>query len=82
MAHIVDPAMKMEALLIRSSQVLTYPTTGNSPRNTCLCCSGTLLRHISLRGIYWRCGHCYQEMPVQKSLQSLRFPHTRLSLLR
>lgn len=28
--------------------------------------SDTLLRGISLRGIYWRCGHCYQEMPVWK----------------
>ena len=80
MAHIVDTAMKMEALLIRSSQVLTYPKTGNSPRNTCLCCSDTLLRHISSTGIYWRCGHCYQEMPVQKSLQELRFAHERVFL--
>ncbi|MBR8837371.1 MAG: hypothetical protein DSM106950_26015 [Stigonema ocellatum SAG 48.90 = DSM 106950] len=67
----------MEASLIRSSQVLTYPTTGNSQKNTCLCCSETLLRHIRLRGIYWRCSHCHQEMPVQKSLQELRFTHAR-----
>ncbi len=80
MANIVDTAIKMEVLLIRPSQVLTYPTTSNSPRNTCLCCSDTLLRHISLRGMYWRCSSCYQEMPAQKSLQELRFTHARVSL--
>ncbi len=32
--------------------------------STCPSCSYTLLRHISLRGIYWRCSHCYQEMPT------------------
>ncbi len=77
MADIVDTAIKMEARFIRSSQVLIYPTTGKSPRNTCLCCSNTLLRHIRAGGIYWRCGHCYQEMPVQKSLQELRFTYVR-----
>ena len=75
MADIVDTPIKMEARLIKSSQVLTYSTTGNSPGNTCLCCSDTLLRHISLRGMYWRCSHCYQEMPAQKSLQELRFTY-------
>ncbi|MBF2028830.1 MAG: hypothetical protein IGS48_19065 [Oscillatoriales cyanobacterium C42_A2020_001] len=33
-------------------------------RHTCLCCSRILLRHINLEGIYWRCSHCYQTMPV------------------
>ena len=72
-------------VLTRSSQVLTHPTTGNSQQNTaigirqsmisrhtCLCCSDTLLRHIGSGGIYWRCSHCYQEMPVKKQLQSLK----------
>lgn len=31
---------------------------------TCLCCSNALLRHISSKGVYWRCSHCYQEMPL------------------
>lgn len=35
-----------------------------SDRHSCLCCSNTLLRHIRIGGIYWRCNHCYQEMPV------------------
>ena len=32
----------------------------------CPCCSNTLLRHISDSRIYWRCGYCYQEMPVME----------------
>ncbi|MFB2896273.1 hypothetical protein ACE1CI_25465 [Aerosakkonemataceae cyanobacterium BLCC-F50] len=42
------------------------PTMNQSmrDRHTCLCCSNSLLRHIRLGGIYWRCSHCYQEMPV------------------
>ncbi len=34
---------------------------------TCLCCSHTLLRHVSSGRIYWRCSSCYQEMPVYKT---------------
>uniref|UniRef100_A0A832M431 Uncharacterized protein n=1 Tax=Oscillatoriales cyanobacterium SpSt-402 TaxID=2282168 RepID=A0A832M431_9CYAN len=33
-------------------------------RHICLCCSCVLLRHIGVRGVYWRCSHCYQTMPV------------------
>lgn len=33
-------------------------------QHTCPCCSYTLLRHIRWGGIYWRCSHCYQEMPI------------------
>ncbi len=67
----------MQALLNKSPQRLVHPKTGSSHMNaatyhsnpmiskhTCLCCSYTLLRHIGLRGLYWRCSHCYQEMPV------------------
>ncbi len=28
------------------------------------CCSHTLLRHIRLNQLYWRCGHCHQAMPA------------------
>jgi hypothetical protein len=35
-----------------------------SKKHTCPCCSYPLLRHITSRGIHWRCGHCYQEMPI------------------
>ena len=33
---------------------------------TCPCCSNILLRHVSDSRIYWRCGYCYQEMPVME----------------
>ncbi len=67
----------MQALLNRSPQRLARPKTGNSQENTaiytrhsmiskqtCPCCSYTLLRHVRLGSIHWRCSHCYQEMPV------------------
>ncbi|MGA9380112.1 MAG: hypothetical protein WBV73_15215 [Phormidium sp.] len=42
------------------------PTTAQSmhEHHTCLCCSNILLRHIRSGRIYWRCSHCYQEMPI------------------
>lgn len=33
-------------------------------RQTCPCCSNTLVRHMRLGGQYLRCSDCYQEMPV------------------
>jgi hypothetical protein len=33
-------------------------------RSVCPCCSSILLRHIGLKGLYWRCSYCEQEMPV------------------
>lgn len=33
-------------------------------RYTCPCCSSNLLRHICGNRLYWRCSHCYQEMPA------------------
>jgi CheY-like chemotaxis protein len=33
-------------------------------RNTCPCCSSALLRHVCGSRLYWRCSHCYQEMPA------------------
>jgi ribosomal protein L37AE/L43A len=74
----------MQALLKISSQSLTHPTTDNSQGNrttytsqsmwtkhSCPCCSYTLLRHMRLGGLYWRCSHCYQEMPVYTPLQEM-----------
>lgn len=48
------------------NQRIISPTISQSMtmRHTCLCCSCTLLRHIHSHAIYWRCSHCYQEMPV------------------
>ncbi|WP_016872797.1 hypothetical protein ACF3DV_10395 [Chlorogloeopsis fritschii PCC 9212] len=72
----------MQVLLNKSLQALTPSLTGRREENTaiytwhlmrikhtCPCCSYTLLRHIDLKGIYWRCSHCYQEMPVYQPLQ-------------
>ncbi len=48
------------------SQRMTRKTIGQSMmmNPTCPCCSNILLRHARDRGIYWRCSHCYQEMPA------------------
>jgi ribosomal protein L37AE/L43A len=66
----------MQALLNRPPQRLARPKTGKKEstaihsrhsmmsKHTCPCCSYTLLRHLRLGGLYWRCSHCYQEMPV------------------
>jgi hypothetical protein len=64
-------------LLLKFPQGLTPSKIANSGKNaaidksnpmmsksTCLCCSYALLRHMRLGGLYWRCGHCYQEMPA------------------
>lgn len=67
----------MQALFTKSSQLLTHALTDNNQgdvtrytwqsmwsQHNCPCCSYGLLRHIRNDGIYWRCSHCYQEMPV------------------
>jgi len=71
----------MQVLLNKSLPSLAHYITENSRENlavyagqsrlskyACPCCSYILLRHIDLAGIYWRCSHCYQEMPVYQSL--------------
>jgi ribosomal protein L37AE/L43A len=66
----------MLILLTGFSQGLARPKTENTEstamhtrqpmmsKHACPCCSYTLLRHLRLGGLYWRCSHCYQEMPV------------------
>lgn len=67
----------MQNLLNKSFPAMNYYLTGSHQENTmlyggkpeiskydCSCCSYTLLRHISLERIFWRCSHCHQEMPV------------------
>jgi len=36
----------------------------------CLCCSGSLLRHIGEDGLYWYCLHCHQVMPNHQAIAS------------
>jgi hypothetical protein len=43
--------------------ITTYTWNSRQSRHICPCCSYGLLRHMSSHGIYWRCSHCYQEMP-------------------
>lgn len=53
-------------IILSRSQRMTHKTIRQSMmmRPICLCCSNTLLRHARDREIYWRCSHCYQEMPA------------------
>jgi len=53
----------------------TAITFGQSMMNThtCPCCSYTLLRHVRLGELYWRCSHCHAEMPVLESVAHLGF---------
>ncbi|OYE04646.1 hypothetical protein CDG79_12175 [Nostoc sp. 'Peltigera membranacea cyanobiont' 232] len=53
-------------LITGSSQnhISTEISQSMKGKYTCLCCSNTLLRHVSSGGAYWRCSYCYQEMPV------------------
>jgi hypothetical protein len=66
----------MQALSNKSRQILTHTIADESQGNittytwnsrwskrVCPCCSYGLLRHVSDDRIYWRCSHCYQEMP-------------------
>ncbi|MEB3274545.1 MAG: hypothetical protein ACO4AI_14270 [Prochlorothrix sp.] len=32
------------------------------PPQTCPYCSHRLLRHVSAKGLYWRCSHCREEL--------------------
>lgn len=77
-------------LLNKSLQPLSRSITGSRQENTaiytwqptlgesiCPCCSYTLLRHIGLRGIYWRCSHCYQEMPLYQARGIISLMHKK-----
>ena len=60
--------LKSPPVLTRSKKAKVYSNIDNSipimSRHTCPCYSYTLFRHIRRGGIFWRCSHCYQEMPV------------------
>ncbi len=63
----LTPQVQIPFLLTNSYSRWTLSTPraqGMESRHICLCCSNTLLRHIRLGGLYWRCSHCYEEMPV------------------
>ncbi|MBA3922780.1 MAG: hypothetical protein H0X31_14225 [Nostocaceae cyanobacterium] len=50
--------------VLSQGNTTTYTWQSMWSQHTCSCCSYGLLRHLSARGIYWRCSHCYQEMPA------------------
>jgi hypothetical protein len=43
---------------------LEAPIDRSITRQHCPCCSNVLLRHIRPSGIYWRCSHCWQDLPL------------------
>ena len=50
---------------IKTQDISAQDRSMNSEQ-TCPCCSNILLRHVSDSRIYWRCGYCFQEMPVME----------------
>ncbi|WP_414528321.1 hypothetical protein [Nodularia chucula] len=46
----------------------------NMRANTCLCCGGSLLRHVRYGELYWFCTSCRQEVPL---LTVIRVPNSR-----
>jgi ribosomal protein L37AE/L43A len=65
----------MKLLLTKPYKLTVHLIAGNGKRylskslnhsHTCPCCSYPLLSHIRLGGQYWRCSHCYQEMPFEQ----------------
>jgi ribosomal protein L37AE/L43A len=41
----------------------------------CPYCSHRLLRHISSKGLYWRCGHCREEVSSLSTSLEAHFRH-------
>ncbi|AFZ17390.1 hypothetical protein Mic7113_1514 [Allocoleopsis franciscana PCC 7113] len=66
LAKLTTPHQLLTHLATRQSQqnkviTLDYSIMG---KQTCPCCSDTLLRHMRFGGLYWRCSSCHQEMPI------------------
>lgn len=58
---VLDPSIQDH-----NAQGLSAQDRSMQSEQTCPCCSNILLRHVSDSRIYWRCGYCYQEMPVME----------------
>ncbi len=58
------PVLSRSLTGIDRENAVIYTWQATISKSICPCCSYTLLRHMGLSGIYWRCSHCYQEMPV------------------
>jgi len=42
----------------------------------CPCCSSPMLRHFHRGHLFWRCRHCWQEMPDLTATQALILNYT------
>jgi ribosomal protein L37AE/L43A len=63
LTHLVQPFIRSPVSPNPKTAISTLGKT-MTDRHTCLCCSGVLLRHVRSGKLYWRCNHCYQDMPV------------------
>ncbi|WP_146141041.1 hypothetical protein [Stenomitos frigidus] len=62
-----DPNPFSKHLMPDRNQQLLFDTTikrSMQKRHYCLLCSTVLLRHMRAGGLYWRCSHCHEEMPI------------------
>jgi ribosomal protein L37AE/L43A len=57
-------AAELKTIKSQKDIAIAHTQLSMSVRHTCPCCSYILLRHLVLGSLYWRCSHCYQEMPA------------------
>ena len=63
---ILDRSIQDDSIQDISVQDISAQDRSMHSEQTCPCCSNILLRHVSDSRIYWRCGYCFQEMPVME----------------
>jgi ribosomal protein L37AE/L43A len=60
-----SPIVSNKLLLVKSFESnSTRRDRSMNSRHRCPCCSDILLRHMRSGGLYWRCSHCHDDMPV------------------
>ncbi|MUL38204.1 hypothetical protein BWI75_18180 [Gloeocapsopsis sp. AAB1 = 1H9] len=66
MKVLLKSSMQSPLRLLNGGSLRKTSTTSGQVKgaHTCPCCSETLLRHLGAGKLFWRCSHCYQEMPV------------------
>lgn len=66
MLALITTSLKSIALLNQGARVsVTTPFDRVMvAQHACPCCSYVLLRHIGAGGVYWRCSHCHEIMPI------------------
>lgn len=58
------PVLNCDLSRSRQESTVLYYRQPKISNYACPYCSYTLLRHLSLEGIFWRCSHCYQSMQM------------------